>query len=75
MSVLEKFRPCKSAGGLPIDEEANKHDILRIYIYIYIYIYKEREIEREDRGVCMCVGFRKIHEKYHHVGRGDIYKG
>ena len=44
MSVLEKFRPYKSAGGLPIDEEANKHDILRIYIYIYIYIYRKREI-------------------------------
>ena len=28
MLVLEKFRPRKSAGGLPIDEEAKKHDIL-----------------------------------------------
>ena len=33
------------------------------YIYMYIYIYKEREIEREYRGVFMCVGVRKLQEK------------
>ena len=38
VSVLENGRPWISAGGLPIDEEAKKHDILRIYIYIFLYI-------------------------------------
>ena len=41
--VLENCRPWKSAGDLPIDEEAKKHDILRIYIYKYIYLFIKRE--------------------------------